>query len=63
MACRTIDDIRADRHAMLDVTAETLISLADSVDAVTAQNYLCIIGNEEKMSENADVFENLVKFS
>lgn len=63
MSSRSIDDIRADRHAMLDVTADTLISLADAVDAVTAQNYLCVIGNEEKISENADVFENLVKFS
>ncbi len=63
MAGRTIDDIRTDRHAMLDVTAEILISLADSVDAVTAQNYLCVIGSEEKISENSRLFDNLVKFS
>ncbi len=63
MAGRTIDDIRTDRHAMLDVTAETLISLADSIDSVMEQNYLCVIGSEEKIKENADAFEKLIKFS
>ena len=46
---------------MLNVDAEKLRSLADSVDAVISQNYRCTIGNEEKLLSEKELFGNTVR--
>ncbi len=63
MTGRTYEDMLRDRRSMLSVTLDDIKRLADSIDAVVDQNYLCVIGNEAKISENADLFDNTVKFS
>ena len=57
----TAEDMRRDRLAMLNVDAEKLRSLADSVDAVISQNYRCTIGNEEKLLSEKELFGNTVR--
>ncbi len=61
MSGRTYDDISKDRQAMLNADAESLRSLAASVDAVMSQNYICVIGNEEKILENKHLFGKVLK--
>ena len=48
---------------MLSVTEEELRDLAASVDSVLSQGYICTIGNEEKILENKDLFENIVRLN
>lgn len=57
----TYDDMKRDREAMLNVTADDLVSLADSVDSIIFQNFRCVIGNEERILKEKELFANTVK--
>ena len=60
---RTWEDVQREREEALDVTVEAMQAQADMIDAVTAQGYVCTIGNEAKLRECADMFDNLVSLS
>ena len=51
--------IRKERAEVLDATEEDIRSLADIVEAVLKGNYLCVIGNEEKIEEQKELFMEL----
>ena len=63
MSGRTYEDISRDREAMLNVDVDALRSLGDSVERALSQNYICVIGNEEKILENKELFLNVVRLS
>ncbi len=48
--------IRQERAEVLDATEEDIRALAEIVEAVLKNNYFCVIGNEEKIEEQKDLF-------
>ena len=48
--------IRKERDEVLDASKEDIRALAEIVEAVLKQNYLCVIGSEEKIEEQKDLF-------
>ena len=51
--------IRAERKQILEATEENIRALADIVAAVLKNNYFCVIGNEEKIEEQKELFMEL----
>lgn len=52
----TEEIIKKERNQILDATEEDIRALADIVEAVLKNNYFCVIGNEEKIAEQKDLF-------
>ena len=48
--------IKKERSQILDATQEDIRALSDIVEAVLKNNYFCVIGNEEKIAEQKDLF-------
>ena len=48
--------IRKERAEVLDATEEDIRSLAEIVEAVLKNNYFCVIGSEEKIEEQKELF-------
>ncbi|MBQ8333297.1 MAG: insulinase family protein, partial [Clostridia bacterium] len=57
---RPFEDVLRERAQMLDITEEQFRSAADVFDRICAQGYTCAVGSEQKLRENADMFDNLV---
>ena len=51
--------IRKERAEVLDATEEDIRALAEIVEAVLKENYFCVIGNEEKLEEQNELFMEL----
>lgn len=59
----TEETLQRERNQVIDATEEDIRKLADPVDAAMKQNYICVVGNEDKIEENKDLFgtvENLI---
>lgn len=63
MSGRTFEDIKRDREAMLDVSLDELRALAPSVKEILKSNVICVIGNEEKLLSERELFGELVRLS
>lgn len=50
------DIIKKERNQILDATEKDIRALAEIVEAVLKNNYFCVIGNEEKIAEQKDLF-------
>lgn len=48
--------IREERSQILDATTEDIRSLAEIVEAILKDNYFCVVGNEEKIEEQKELF-------
>ena len=57
----TEEMIQKERDEVLQVSVDDINTLADPVKAALDQHYICVIGNEEKIKENADVFDKVEK--
>lgn len=55
----TFDTIQKERDQVLGATEEDIRGLAEHVKVVLEQNYLCVVGNEEKIKEQKQLFENV----
>lgn len=55
------EDIQRERDEVLSTNPEALRSFESLIKDSMKQNYLCVLGNEEKINQNKDVFNNLVK--
>lgn len=55
----TLTDIQKERDQILAATQEDIRGLADLVEAVLAEQAICVIGNEEKLREQAGMFKEL----
>ena len=56
----TYEDALRERAEMLDITKEQFKASADVFDKVCAQDYICTVGNETKLKENAELFDTLI---
>jgi presequence protease len=56
----TYEDVVKERAEMLDITKEQFKASAEVFDKVCAQNYICTVGNETKLKENAALFDTLI---
>ncbi|MDE6907627.1 MAG: insulinase family protein [Lachnospiraceae bacterium] len=62
MAGRTEEDFQKEREQVLGADQEAIRSLGDLLAAVFAQGAICVIGNEEKLENDKDLFKALVPF-
>ncbi|MBQ6322139.1 MAG: insulinase family protein [Lachnospiraceae bacterium] len=53
------DRLQQERDQVLTVTVEDIRALAPMMQAVLDQQYLCVVGNEDKLRESQDLFMNL----
>lgn len=56
----THEDIQREREEVLNTGQDDIKSLAGMISNMMEQNYYCILGSEEKIKENKDIFSNLV---
>ena len=56
------DMIRQERAQVLDATQEDIRALAGVVEAMLAADQICVIGSEEKIEENRDMFDSVTSF-
>lgn len=64
MSGTTLEDIQRQRDEILNATPEDIRKLADIVAAIMSGGNICVIGNENKIEQNKDMFlevKNLVK--
>ena len=55
----TFEDIQKERDEILNVTSDDIRALGDIVESVVKQNYMCVVGNEEKILENRELFDTV----
>lgn len=55
----TFEDLQKERDQVLNADQDSIRALADLVDAVLKEQALCVIGNEEKLKEHADMFREI----
>ena len=54
--------IREERNQILDATQEDIRALYRVVEAVLAAKQICVIGSEEKIEEDKEMFETITGF-
>lgn len=57
----TQDDVQKEREEVLSVEVNTIRNFAPLVGDLMKQNYICVLGNEGKLKENSDIFNELKK--
>lgn len=57
---RTYEDVIRERAEMLDITPEQFKAVGEAFDRILDQNYLCAVGNENKLEEHRDMFDTLL---
>lgn len=55
----TFDDIQMERDEILGTTAGTIRDLGKMLEDVIKKDYICVVGGETKMKENAKLFDNI----
>lgn len=55
----TVDMVQKERDEVINAAPEDIRSLAGIVEAVLSGNCLCVIGSEEALEAEKDLFENL----
>ena len=56
------DMIREERNQILDAGQDDIRALARVVEAMMKAEQICVIGSEEKIEENRDMFDNVTNF-
>jgi Zn-dependent M16 (insulinase) family peptidase len=59
----TQKDLQKIREEILAAKMEDLNSFADTLDAVNEQNIYCVIGNEESLADNSELFKKIIKIN
>ncbi|KRQ87145.1 Peptidase M16C associated [Caloramator mitchellensis] len=57
----TYDDIQREREEVLDSTLDTIKEAKEMLSEMLKQEYICVLGNENKIRENENIFNKLVK--
>ena len=60
---RTMEMVQKSRDEILDCTVEDIRKLADYIDAVLSDECICVVGNEDKIEENRDLFDVIEDFN
>lgn len=53
---QTIDDLKFEKYQLINTTANDIRNIASYVEAIVLQNNICVIGNENKIEEEKDIF-------
>ncbi|EYE89773.1 peptidase M16 [Fervidicella metallireducens AeB] len=56
----TLEDIQKEREEILSTTPKDVNNLSGLIRDCMNQNYVCVLGNEEKIKENRDIFNELI---
>jgi Zn-dependent M16 (insulinase) family peptidase len=59
----TAEMLNSERREILSVTVSDIRQMADLVKDVMSQNKYCVYGNEAKIAENTNLFDNLIRIS
>lgn len=59
MAGITYEDLQKTRDEVLDATVEDVRALAEPIDAAIAQKNICVVGNEDAIEANKDLFDKI----
>ena len=54
--------IREERNQVLDATQDDIRRLARVVEAMMKADQICVIGSEDRIEENKDMFESVTNF-
>lgn len=57
----TIEDLKEERNAVLTTTVEDIKGMEKMVADILNQNAICVYGNEDKIKENKDLFNEIMK--
>lgn len=57
----TDEDIQRERNEVIQASPEEIRGLAETVKKVLSQDNFCVIGNEEKIMRQADLFESVAQ--
>jgi len=57
---KTTDDLLREREEMLDITEGQFRECGKIFDEIAAQDYICAIGNEKKIADNAQLFGEII---
>jgi hypothetical protein len=60
MADRTFEEFQKERDEILQADPAAIRALAEPVEVVLKQGNLCVLGNEEKLAEEKELFDSLV---
>ena len=56
------DMIREERNQILDATQEDIRSLSRVAEAILKAGQICVIGSEEKIEEDRELFDTITAF-
>lgn len=56
----TIDDLKAERSAVLTTTIEDVKGYESMVNDILSQNAICVYGNTDKIKENKELFDEIL---
>ena len=59
----SFEDIQKERDEVLRVKVEDIKALSHPVRAALNQGHICVVGNEEKIQESKDLFQNIVNLA
>ena len=59
MTNQTEEDFQRERDELLQTDQKTIRTLADYLKAFMKQDYLCVVGNDEKLKEEQGLFDHL----
>ncbi|WP_251861993.1 insulinase family protein [Clostridium sp. Marseille-Q2269] len=54
------EDMQKERDEILSTNKEKIIAFSDIIKDLMKENYICVIGNEDKIKENKDKFNNII---
>ena len=55
----TYEMLQKERDELLNATVEDVRKLADYIDAFLSDDAICVVGNEEKIKEQKNLFESV----
>jgi hypothetical protein len=58
---RKQEDIQRDRDDILATTADDIRGFSEMIRKILDQNAICVYGNAEKINQEKDLFDNLIK--
>ncbi|SHI76211.1 insulinase family protein [Pseudobutyrivibrio xylanivorans] len=53
------EDLQKVRNEVLDATVEDIRALAAPIDAAVAQHHVCVVGNENVINQNSNLFDSI----
>jgi Zn-dependent M16 (insulinase) family peptidase len=58
---RKKEDLQRDRDAILTTTAEDIREFSEMIQKILDQNAICVYGNAEKINQEKELFDNIIK--